>query len=130
MKLGEIKAEDLLFSGGIEADGTNTYLSLNDYDWMTYTLSTKFKTAEYGVLLVQFEYFGSVVSTMTVSQKINNVTEDFEFSYSTDIFETHIKKYLTDHINSWGTTYAFSGEKNVIDFYNEVIKKGELKQNK
>jgi len=44
MELGIIKAEDLEFTNAIEDDRTNTYLTLNDYDWMTYTLSTKFKT--------------------------------------------------------------------------------------
>jgi hypothetical protein len=127
MKLGIIKAEDLIFSGDIEDDRTNTYLELDDYDWMSYTLSTRFKTNTYGTLQVKFEYFGTISSRMTVTQILNNVFENLEYEYQTAIFVKHIKKFLSDHINSWNSTYAFNGEKNVIDFYNEVIEVGILK---
>lgn len=58
MNLKKIRSEDLIFSNEIEDDRTNTYLTLNDYDWMNYNLSTRFKTEEMGVLDVEFEFFG------------------------------------------------------------------------
>lgn len=127
MNLRKIEAGDLKFTGHLEDDRTNTYLELNDYDWMTYKLSTRFKTDKYGTLQVEFEYFGAVDSLMKVTQIINNVSDDFEFSYPTSIFIKHIKKFMTDHINSWDDKYVFNGEKNVLDFYNEVIEVGTLK---
>ena len=56
--LHKIKSEDLIFSDDIEDDRTNTYLTLNDYDWMNYTLSTRFRTKDMGLLNVKFEYVG------------------------------------------------------------------------
>ena len=44
--LKKIKKEDLIFSGEIKDDRANTYLRLNDYDWMNYVLETTFKTEE------------------------------------------------------------------------------------
>ena len=53
-----IKAEELLFTNEIEDDRTNTYVHLLDYDWMQYTLETRFRTEAQGILEVSFEYFG------------------------------------------------------------------------
>ena len=52
MNLKKIRSEDLIFSNEIEDDRTNTYLTLNDYDWMNYNLSTRFRTEDMGVLEV------------------------------------------------------------------------------
>ena len=71
MNLKKIRSEDLVFSNEIEDDRTNTYLTLNDYDWMNYNLSTRFKTEEMGVLEIEFEYFGIVTSQMNVKQTLN-----------------------------------------------------------
>ena len=66
MNLKEIKSEDLIFSNDIEDDRTNTYLNLYDYDWMDYSLTTRFKTEDMGILNVKFNYFGMTTSTMEV----------------------------------------------------------------
>jgi hypothetical protein len=70
MELGIIKSEDLEFSNAIEDDRTNTYLTLHDYDWMNYSLSTKFKTKLYGILEVTFDYFGATFSTMFMFARV------------------------------------------------------------
>lgn len=121
MNLGKIKAEDLILTEEIEDDRVNTRLQLNDYDWRDYTLSTSFNTEKYGGLKIKFEHFGTTLSRMTVSQIVNNVSDDFEFKYDTKIFIKHIKKFMNDHINAWESEYAFNGEDNVLNFYNEVI---------
>lgn len=127
MSLQKIKSEDLLFSYEIEDDRTNTYLNLYDYDWMDYILTTRFKTEKLGVLNVKFSYFGMITSTMEVKQTLNNITEKFIYEYSSDIFTKHIIKYLEKHIRSWNDKYAFNGEEEVIDFFNDVLDNGQLK---
>lgn len=126
MMLSKIKSEDLIFSYEIEDDRTNTYLNLYDYDWMDYSLTTRFKTEKLGVLNVKFNYFGMVTSTMEVEQVLNNVTEKVEYEYPTDIFVKHIVKYLEKHIHSWDDTYAFNGEEEVIEFFNDVLDNGKV----
>lgn len=130
MILSKIKSEDLLFSGEIEDDRTNTYLNLCDYDWMDYSLITRFRTEELGLLNVKFNYFGLVTSTMVVEQTLNDITQQIIYEYSTDIFEKHIVKYLKKHIHSWEDKYAFNGEEEVIDFFNDVLDNGKIISNK
>lgn len=119
MELHRIKAEDLIFSGEIEDDRTNTFLKLNDYDWMNYSLTTKFRTADMGTLNVQFEYFGMTISQMTVIKA--GTGEKVVYEYSTDIFTKHLVNYMQNHIKSWDSEYAFDGENEVIEFFNDVL---------
>ena len=126
MFLKLIKSEDLIFSNELEDDRTNTYLHLFDYDWMQYTLITRFKTEEMGILNVKFEYFGSTKSTMEVEQTLDDLRRTIVYQYSTDIFEKHIITFLQNHIRSWDSTYAFNGEQEVIDFFNDVIVNGKV----
>ena len=128
MKLSKIRSEDLIFSGDIEDDRTNTYLHLYDYDWMDYNLSTRFKTETLGVLNVKFSYFGMTTSTMEVEQNLDGNVEKITYEYSTDIFEKHIVKFLKKHISFWGNKYAFNGEEEVIEFFNDVIENGTIKE--
>ena len=127
MQLGKIQSEDLIFSSNIEDDRTNTLLTLDDYDWMMYNLSTKFRTEQYGLLQVKFKYFGTTVSTMEVTRIYDNISETFEYEYSTDIFIKYIKQYMKHHLESWDSAYAFNGEEDVLAFYNEVIEVGIMK---
>ena len=119
MKLHKIKAEDLIFSGEIEDDRTNTFLKLDDYDWMNYSLTTRFHTADMGILHVQFEYFGMTISQMTVIKA--GTGEKVIYEYSTDIFTKHLVNYMQTHIKSWDDDYAFDGENEVIEFFNDVL---------
>ncbi|WP_286077374.1 hypothetical protein [Thomasclavelia cocleata] len=123
-ELKEIRAEDLLFTNEIEDDRTNTYLSLDDYDWMSYKLRTRFKTKEQGILDVEFEYFGLVSSQMTVKQTLDDEIIEYTYEYNTDIFQKHITIFLQNHIKAWDSTYAFNGEDEVINFFNEVLHEG------
>lgn len=104
MKLIKTKAEDLLFRNEIEDDRTNTYLTLNDYDWMSYNLKTMFRTEEMGVLEVSFEYFGFVFSMMKIKQTKNSKVQEYEFEYSTDIFQKYLVLFLQKHIETWSST--------------------------
>ena len=125
MELKKITTEELIFSGDIEDDRTNTYLQLNDYDWMNYKLSTRFKTEKQGILDVEFEYFGTNRSMMKVSKNFNGNENQFEISYDTDIFIRYLKEFLENHMKQWDDKYAFNGEDIVLKFYNEVIEKGK-----
>lgn len=126
MYLEKINSNDLIFSGDIEDDRTNTYLHLYDYDWMDYNLITRFKTEALGVLNVKFSYFGMTTSTMEVEQNLDGNVEKIIYEYSSDIFKNHIIKFLNKHIASWGNKYAFNGEEEVIEFFNDIIKNGKI----
>lgn len=127
MNLKKIRSEDLIFSNEIEDDRTNTYLTLNDYDWINYNLSTRFKTEEMGVLEVEFEFFGFSTSQMDVKQTLNGNVHEITYEYPTDIFSKNLIKFLEKHIRCWNEKYAFNGEEEVIDFFNEVLDKGTVK---
>lgn len=125
MYLKEIKREDLIFSD--DECRTSTQLVLDDYDWMNYVLTTKFRTKEQGILNVKFNYFGFLNSTMEVEQILNEKTETVTYVYSTDIFQKYIMKFMEKHISSWSDNkYAFNGEEEVIAFFNEVLEKGKI----
>lgn len=126
MNLKKIKSEDLIFTNEIEDDRTNTYLNLYDYDWMDYSLTTRFKTEDMGVLDVKFNYFGMVSSTMEVEQTLNGITEKITYEYPTDIFKKYLVKFLEKHIRFWDEEYAFNGEEEVIEFFNDVFENGQV----
>ena len=127
MNLKKIRSEDLVFSNEIEDDRTNTYLTLNDYDWMNYNLSTRFRTEEMGVLEVEFEFCGFSTSQMNVKQTLNGKVQEITYEYPTDIFSKNLIRFLEKHIRYWNEKYAFNGEEEVIDFFNEVLDKGTVK---
>ena len=128
MSLSKIEKEDLIFSGEIEDDRTNTFLTLDDYDWMNYTLTTRFRTEKLGVLNVKFNYFGSTISIMEVEQNLNNEITKIKYDYSTDIFQKYIVRFLKEHIEALDSEYGFNGEDIVVDFFNEVIECGEISE--
>jgi len=121
--LKSIDVKDLIFTNELEDDRTNTYLQLNDYDWMYYVLNTRFRTENQGLLEVKFEYFGTTISTMQVIQNFNENKERYIYKYDTEIFQKYISEFLTKHIATWNSKYAFNGEDIVVAFYNEVLGK-------
>lgn len=125
--LTKIEEKDLIFTNEIEDDRTNTFLTLNDYDWMDYQLKTRFKTENLGILDVIFNYFGLTTSEMIVKQRIDDKEREYLFKYDTEIFKKYLIKFLKLHIESWNSTFAFYGGDIVLEFYNEVIESGELK---
>lgn len=126
MELKKIDANKLIFSGLPMDDRTNTYLSLEDYDWMTYVLQTQFKTEKMGILRVKFEFLGVTSSTMTVEQTYKGIVQEYQYEFLSDIFQKYIVRYLKKQINCWETEEVFNGEDEVVEFYNEVIEKGKL----
>ena len=126
MELKKIDANKLIFSGLPMDDRTNTYLSLEDYDWMTYVLQTQFKTEKMGILRVKFEFLGVTSSTMTVEQTYKGIVQEYQYEFLSDIFQKYIVRYLKKQINCWETVEVFNGEDEVVEFYNEVIEKGKL----
>lgn len=128
--LTRIDEKDLIFSGDIEDDRTNTYLTLNDYDWMDYRLETRFKTEAQGILEISFQYFGMTNSHMIVKQNLNGKQKEYRYEFSTDVFKYHLIKYMRDHIAGWNSKYAFNGEEQVIEFFNEVINVGTIIEEK
>ena len=126
LNLEKIREEDLIFTNAIEDDRTNTYLQLNDYDWMDYNLTTRFKTEKMGVLNVKFNYFGATFSTMEVEQLLGDENKKITYKYSTELFKKYIIKFLEKHIRFWDSKYAFNGEEEVIAFFNEVLENGQI----
>lgn len=126
MALQAIREEDLIFNHNAMDDETNTLLTLNDYDWMTYSLATKFTTKEMGKLDVTFRYYGSLESEMLVKQDLNGQVQEITYAYPSDIFKKYIVQFLQKHIAQWDSEYAFGGEEIVIDFFNEVVECGRI----
>ena len=126
--LNKIDKKDLIFSDTCEDSCTNTQLNLDDYDWMTYTLCTKFRTKEMGILYIKFEYCGFNESFMSVEQTTpDNKHINYSYVFSSELFKKYLIQFMATHIESWNNSYAFYGEQIVIDFFNDVLDKGNLK---
>lgn len=124
--LYKIKLEDLDLTGSNPYDDDFvSELKLSDYDWMNYVLDAKFKTKNGDIFNIEFEYFGTTTSLMTV--KIPNKSLDCSYEYPTNIFKDNIVKYMKKHIDSWNGEDAFFGAEEVLNFYNEVIEKGSIR---
>lgn len=119
MNLKKITKNDLILD--YMENCTSTNLIMKDFDWMNYSISTKFETEEMGILYVTFEYFGSNFSTMKVEQVLKEKNKEYEFKYSTDIFMKYLKMYLEEEIKMIDSTTAFDGEDIVLSFFNEVL---------
>ena len=126
MSLSKMKQEDLIFENKCFEDRTNTELRLRDNSWMDSQLITAFNTKNQGRLEVMFEYYGTVDSFMEVQRDVNGKIEKITYEYSTDVFEEHITKFMTKHLATWKGTFAFNGEEQVLDFFNDVIEKGHV----
>ena len=64
---------------------------------------------------------------MNVKQTLNGKAYEITYEYPTDIFSKNLIKFLEKHIRHWNEKYAFNGEEEVIDFFNEVLDKGTVK---
>lgn len=103
-------------------DRLMTKLTLDDYDWMTYTFEGWLPTKTQGLLYVKVEYVGTTSSTMTVTQYQNdNESVIHKITFDTDLFIDFIKDYMTKHIAQWDSEYAFCGEEETVNFFNAII---------
>ena len=100
-----------------DIDIFDTNLFLEDYDWMHYTLSSRMPTKAYGVITIEFEYFGAGFSTM----KVKTAKKIYTFQFDTKLFHKHIIKFMQKHIQQWETKEAFFGIEEVVKFYNAVL---------
>lgn len=98
-----------------------TKLTLLDYDWMAYRFKIWLPTKDQGLLKAEMEYFGCSDSEMTVKQMLDGKAVYHKISFSSDLFEAFIVKYMTAHIEQWGSKRAFCGEQMGIDFFNEIL---------
>ena len=120
-RLRHLTFDDILFTNNPNKDRITTKLSLDDYSWMYYTLSTIFYTKKNEIYNVCFAYDGFKNCEMTVSYSTKDICERYEYKYDAEIFEKYIKRFLEEHRKSWDSTYAFNGGDIVLDFYNEVL---------
>ena len=124
-----------------------TFLDLRDYDWMNYVATFLFpvKTEVPGktrYLSVFMGYHGMECCRMTViasdkgffsdpedRERLHEISKEDDvitYSFTCDIFKKHIARYMEAHIKAWNDTYAFYGGKFALDFYNEVLEKGQV----
>ena len=100
-----------------DIDIFDTNLFLEDYDWMHYTLSSRMPTKAYGVITVEFEYFGVGSSTM----KVKTDKKIYTYQFDTKLFRKHIIIFMQKHMQQWGDKHAFFGIEEVVNFYNAVL---------
>ena len=98
-----------------DIDIFDTNLFLEDYDWMHYTLSSRMPTKAYGVITVEFEYFGMALMKVKTEKKI------YTFQFDTKLFRKHIIIFMQKHMQQWGDKHAFFGIEEVVNFYNAVL---------
>lgn len=126
-ELKKIEQKELIFENVPFKDRIYTELELKDYDWMSYVLSTSFRTKNQGDLKVRFEYFGATNSEMYVEQHNKGGRKKYTYSFSSDIFENYLIRFMMDHLAQWEKQEVFYGGDIVLEFYNEIIEKGQLK---
>lgn len=124
----EFSTDDLTFENKPLKDRINTKLTLQDTDWMNYVLQAVFRTKKQGVLKVKFEYSGVVDSEMRVIRIKGKRKRRYTYSFDSDIFEKYLVKFMTYHLAQWEKQEVFYGGDIVIEFYNEILKKGCLKE--
>ena len=112
-----LSVTDMIFSEN--RDRIFTYLTCNDYDWMHYRLIAEFPVGKKTLITVEFEYAGFVTSYMYI--QINNRQMQTVYTFDTNLFQKHIKKYMAGHMKAWDQKYAFNGGDLAIDFFNDVI---------
>lgn len=118
----EIKAQDLSYTNTYGSDRLYSKLILTDTDWMNYKLITKFTTKKHGQFHIVFEFFGADFSIMNVKCIKRQKTCKSEYTFSTDIFQKYIVRYLSAQIAAWRSDDVFYAEPIILDFYNQVIK--------
>ena len=104
-------------------DRLMTKLTLDDYDWMTYTFETWLPTKKQGLLKVKVEYIGATTCTMIVTQHHENQIIRHKIIFNSDIFKDFIRDFMTKHIAQWDSTYAFCGEEEAVNFFNTILEK-------
>ena len=124
--LYKINREDLIFSDEMDDEGTNTSLIMEDYDWASYNLTTRFNTKENGLTRVSFHNFLFNASDMVVTQLKDRKVSYYIISFDTGTFNKYVKRFLIEHANNFDKTYAFDGEEIVVDFFNEVVESGNM----
>lgn len=126
-ELKKIEQKELIFENEPFKDRINTELELKDYDWMCYVLSTSFRTKTQGELKVRFEYSGITKSEMYVEKHNKGACQEYTYSFSSDIFENYLIRFMMRHLAQWEKQEVFYGGEIVLEFFNEIIEKGQLK---
>lgn len=124
MILKKISKKDLIFPLDSDMGRTCTEIKLLDYDWMCYIISTKFTTEELGEIKVIWKYLGSDVTEVKIINRKDNIPLVYIGRINSNLFERYITKLLTKHVKQWKKRYAFSGEDEVIEFFNKTIEQG------
>lgn len=125
IRIKQIRSEDIEYG---YHDRTTTCLILDDYDWMHYSPDIYFHTKNQGYFNIRMSYSGSVNCDMHVTQEKENMIYYYEYRFGVDIFEKYISKFMMKHLKHWDSSYAFSGEDVAMEFFNEVIRKGNIEK--
>lgn len=126
--LNEIHMSDLYRNNEIEI----TQLSLSDYDWVEHDLKAQFMLNDFTLMSVHFNFCGVIASEMEVSVSKHSMSfkdaEKYKYHYDSDIFIKHLRRFMLKHIAAWDEKYCFDGMEYILDFYNDVLKNGTLKE--
>lgn len=115
-----------------EMEDMNTFLLMKDYDWMHHHLYAEFPINDEGVpqvVVLDFEYIGADYCFMAVC--VRGLRDAFasrtckegivRYKFPTEIFNAHIRAFLSAQSDSFGSDKAFRGDDIVFDFYNDVM---------
>ena len=103
-------------------DRIATKLTLDDYNWMNYTLETVFPTKSQGLLKIKIEYKGSSVCTINIEQFFNGKKYLHKIDFNVKLFSDFIKDYMLKHIKNWDETFAFNGGFEAVQFFNRILR--------
>jgi len=124
--LHELKENELLFTDDPCRDRINTTIHLEDYDWMNYKIDTCFYTDDIGELSVRFEYIGGTESFMYIKQTLLDKKLNYEFKFSSKIFNTYLGLLLKRFKERLNTPNPFYGGDIILDLFNQVLKDGTV----
>lgn len=123
MKLQEIKYDKELSAFNEEklimSDSLITKLTLENYGWMSYRFETFFPTKEQGDLNIKVEYYGFINCTAVITQ---DKKKEITIQFPTSVFVEFIKDFLTKHMAQWESEFAFCGEEEAVEFFNNILR--------
>lgn len=124
--LPPLARDDLDFDGYADGDDrVCTDVSLSDYDWMSYTMSARFRTRKHGEIKAVWEYCGGTSSDVYVRQLGDDVERDYRLAVSSDLvlraFSAFMRAWADANDPAKECEYAFNGGAEALALWNETV---------